>query len=374
MSPTRRIALLSTLSTAPVFAAPFLAVGDNAEVFLTASTQARYEDNVGLDPSGAEQEDLIYEFTPGFELVIGKGGDFTSSLAVYEQFVRYSDLDQLDSELFNLVWKASYTAAKLTVNADASYRQITQNNRNTAGAFDGRRDVISAGSNAEYAFSEKTKAGLGFQYSDTNYRAAAFTDTSSYLIPVNYFYGISPKVDLSAGFRYGQTNVDAVGADSEEFNLNVGARGEYTAKLNGSFDVGYTFRSPDTGSDDGVIAINSGLNYDYSPKTRFTLAARTGFDTGTNGESQKTYGITLGGSTQFTEAFAANASIGYTKINYDITPSREDDFITASVGVTYTFNRHVNLAAAYTHQNNDSNNSGFGFKANVVSLTANLRY
>jgi polysaccharide biosynthesis protein VpsM len=377
MSPTRRIALLSTLTSAPVIAAPFLAIGDNAEVYLTASTQARYEDNISLTPGTAllpTQDDMVYEFTPGFELVYGKKGNFKSSLAVYEQFVRYSDLTNLDSDLFNAVWNASYQAAKLSVDADASYREVNQNDRGTAGAINSRRDIITGGAHAEYEFSAKTKGGVGIQYSETSFASGALTDFKSYTIPVNYYYGISPKVDLSAGFRYSETSVDAVNSDSEDYNFNVGARGEFTAKLNGSFDVGYTVRNQDAGGDDGVVALNAGLAYDYSPKTQFSLNARTGFDTSASGNTQKTYGLTLGASTQFTDAFGANASIGYQRIEIDDVFGREDDYLTAALGLSYTVTRNFSLGANYSHSNNASNNAVSEFVANTVSVSANFRY
>ncbi len=374
MSPTRRLALLSTLSGVPVFAAPFLSIGDNAELYLTASTQIRYEDNVGLSQDAFKQDDLIYEFTPGFELVYGKKGNLKSNIAVYEQFVRYTDLNNLDSELLNVVWDVSYNLAKLSVSAEAAYRQITQNNRDTVGlgTLDSRRDVLSGSTNAEYAFTEKTKASIGISYSETAYADAFFVDSQSYTIPVNYFYGISPKVDLSAGFRYSQTTVDAVNQDSEDLNFNVGARGEFTAKLNGSFDVGYTVRSPEVGDDTGVVAVNAGLAYDYSPKTQFSLDARSGFDTNALGASQRSYGVTLGGNTQFNESFGANASIGYELV--DFASTREDNFITIGLGLAYTINRHASLAANYTHQNNTSNSSLVEFAANTISFSANFRY
>ncbi len=60
----RRLVLLSSLSAAPAFAAPFLAIGDNAELFLTGRTEVRYEDNVTFSSSD-ELEDEAFEVTPG---------------------------------------------------------------------------------------------------------------------------------------------------------------------------------------------------------------------------------------------------------------------------------------------------------------------
>jgi hypothetical protein len=377
MNSIRRLALVSALSGAPVFAAPFLSIGDNAELFLTTNTQVRYEDNVGLAQDAFKQDDLVYQVSPGFELSYGKKGDFKSTLAIFDQLVRYTNANNLDSELLNVVWDASYKLAKLSVGADASYRQLVQNSRDTAvvaggsGTIDSRRNVLSGSTTSEYAFTEKTKASTGVSYSKTAYADANFKDSESYTIPVNYFYGISPKVDLSAGLRYSKTKVDA-GPDSQDVNFNVGARGEYTPKLSGSFDVGYTVRTLEAESEQGIIAVNSGLTYVYSLKTDFSLNAQSGFETTPGGESQRSYGLNLGGRMRFNDAYGASAGLGYKLI--DFANTRQDHFVTLDLGFSHTLSNRVSLAADYRYQNNISSVSSGAFAANTISFSANFRY
>lgn len=372
----RRLALASALSGAPVFASPFLSIGDNAELFLTTNTQVRFEDNVGLAQDAFKQDDLVYQVSPGFELSYGKKGDFESTLAVFDQFVRYTNATNLDAELLNVVWNASYKLAKLSVGADASYRQLVQNSRDTvaggSGTVDSRRNVLSGSTTSEYAFTEKTKSSTGVSYSRTAYADANFKDSEIYTIPVNYFYGISPKVDLSAGLRYSKTKVDAVGLDSEDLNFNVGARGEYTVKLQGSFDVGYTVRTREAGSEQGIIAVNSGLTYVYSLKTDFSLDAQSGFETTPAGNSQRTYGVNLGGRTRFNDAYGARAGLGYKLIDFENT--RQDHFVTLDLGFSHTISDRVSLAADYRYQNNMSSVSSGEFAANTIAFSANFRY
>ena len=375
MTSIRRLAFVSALSGAPVFAAPFLSIGDNAELFLTANTQVRYEDNVGLAKDASKQDDLVYQVSPGFELSYGKKGDFKSTLAIFDQLVRYTNANNLDSELLNVVWDASYKLAKLSVGADASYRQLVQNSPDTArggnGTIDSRRNVLSGSTTSEYAFTEKTKASTGVSYSKTAYADANFKDSESYTIPVNYFYGISPKVDLSAGLRYSKTKVDAE-IDSQDVNFNVGARGEYTVKLKGSFDVGYTVRTLEAGSEQGIIAVNSGLTYVYSLKTDFSLNAQSGFETTPAGQSQRSYGLNLGGRARFNDAYGTSFGLGYKLI--DFADTRQDHFVTLDLGFTHTISDRVSLAADYRYQNNMSSVSTGAFAANTISFSANFRY
>jgi polysaccharide biosynthesis protein VpsM len=372
MSPSKRIALLAALSSSPVIAAPFLAIGDNAELYLTASTEARYEDNVALAPDALKQDDLIYEFTPGFELVYGKKGKFKSTLDVFEQIVRYTDLNSLDNDLFNVIWAANYKGAKLTVDADASFRQLNQNTRALAGAIFVRRDTTAGKVKAEYAFTAKTKADVGVQYDETSYKNPAFIDSNSYTIPVNYYYGISSKVDLSAGVRYRQTQVDVVRSDSKDLNYNVGARGEFTAKLTGSFNVGYTIRSYDAASDDGLVAVNAGLNYELTPKTKLSLDMSKDFDTSAFGTSQEMTHIIFGAQTQFSQSLSGRASLEYERINF--AGPREDDYYAAAIGFDYAINQHISLSTAYNYEENSSNVAAGEFTANIISISANFRY
>jgi uncharacterized protein (PEP-CTERM system associated) len=155
-------------------------------------------------------------------------------------------------------------------------------------------------------------------------------------------------------------------------NFNVGARGEYTPKLSGSFDVGYTVRTLEAQSDQGIMAVNSGLTYIYSLKTDFSLNAQSGFETTPAGQSQRSYGLNLGGRIRFNDAYGASAGLGYKLI--DFANTRQDHFVTLDLGFTHTISNRVSLAADYRYQNNISNDSNGAFAANTISFSANFRY
>jgi hypothetical protein len=373
----RRLALLSTLSVAPAFAAPFLAIGDNAELFLTGRTEARYEDNVTLSDIN-EREDVAFAITPGIELLFGKDSLTKGSFAVQETFNIYSDNDDLNSELTNVALEVDYSGAKLELGANAAYRQLNQNTRGVANiATLVRRDVYEAGVDAEYSATEKSKIGVGANYSQTEYKrgGGVYFDQTNYSVPVDYYFAIAPKLDLSAGIQYRNTDVDAPNADSEDYYFNIGARGEFTPKLSGRFSVGYNLRESDNPTADGEsgIGVKTGLNFAYSPKTAFTLDLSKDFETGSDANSIDASSIAVGASTSITAAVSANASLSYGNYDY-ITAAREDEFIVASLGVTYTHNAYVSFDAGYSFQENDSNAAGSSFTANVIRVAANFRY
>jgi hypothetical protein len=370
----RRLALLSSLSAAPAFAAPFLAIGDNAELFLTARTEVRYEDNVTFSSSN-ELEDEVFEVTPGVQVLFGKNSLTKGSFAAYERINSYSDNSDLNSNLTNLVFDSSYDGARLDLGVDASFRELNQNSRDARNdATLVRRDTYAAGVDGEYALTEKSKLGLAARYHRTQYKTSSYADQTNYTVPANYYFAITEKVDLSAGIQYRKNEI-AGPNDSEDYYFNVGARGEFTPKLSGKFSVGYNLRERDTsGSDDEKsIGLKTGLAYAYSPKTTLTLDLSNDFETGADASGIETASATIGARTSLSAAWSANATIGYSQYDY-LASSREDDYIVGGLGVTYTYSEHISFDAGYSFNDNSSDTTGADFTANVFRLAANFRY
>jgi len=379
----RRLALLSTLTAAPAFAAPFLAIGDNAELFLTAHTEVRYEDNVTFS-SADELEDEAFEVSPGAEITFGKNSLTKGSFAYIEKITSYSDNSDLNSNLSNLLFASDYDGAKLKLGVDASFRELNQNSRDTRNASTlVRRDVYAAGVDSEYAVTEKSKVGLGAKYDRVQYKSSGpYTDQKNYTVPVNYYFAISEKVDLSAGVQYRKTDVydnPGVNSDSDDYYFNVGARGEFTAKLSGKFDVGYNLRKPDddTRDDESGVGLHAGLTYAYSPKTNFTLDLSNDFETGSDASGIEASSASIGLNTSLTAALSFSANIGYSHFDYLTVapaPERQDNYVVGGFTFTYTLNEHVNFEAGYSYNDNDSDASGASFTANTVRIAANFRY
>lgn len=372
MTNKRRLILLSSITAAPAFAAPFLAIGDNAELFVTARTEARYEDNLTLS-SNDEESDEIFEFVPGAEINFGKNSITKGSLVAYERFTAYSTNPELNDALANVLFKTNYDGAKLKLATNASFRESSQNSRDARSAVLVRRNYTNAGVDGEYALTEKSKFALGAAYADTDYKTTGFTDQESYSVPANYYFAISPKVDLSAGLTYRETDVKAAGADSEDIYYNVGARGEFTSKLTGSFSVGLNTREYDNGNDESGLGLKAGLSYEYSPKTTLSLDLSRDFETGADASGIETSSVTLGARTSLTAALSANAALTYQELDY-LSNNRSDDYVVASLGVSYSYNQNLSFDAGYNFSDNDSDAAGASFTANVFTLGANFRY
>lgn len=376
MTTQSRLALLSALVATPVFGAPFLAIGDNAELFLTARAEARYEDNITFSPDFAsfKQEDEVFEFVPGAELLFGKSSLTSGSLVLKERFVVYSDNTQFNDELFSAAFNSKFEGAKLKLVTSASFTEKLQNSREELGGDRlVRRDVTALGASGEWAATEKTKLGLGVSYAKTKYKTPGFIDRETYIVPLNYYFAISPKLDLSAGFQYSTTDIDLVNQDSETYFYNVGARGEFTPKLFGTFRVGYATREPEVGDSSDMIALDAGLTYAYSVKTQFSLDLGNDFNSSSAGGGQEVASVDLRVRSAIAAGITASASVGYQEIDY-IGTNRSDEYLTFSLGVSYAVNQFMSLEASYTHLSNSSSNAGAEFDANILGIAANFRY
>ena len=359
------------------FAAPFLAIGDNAELFVTGTAGVSYNDNIFLVDSGSKA-DTIANLTPGVNLEFGKESLVKGTASLSESLSSYLHHSELNSQLTTFNFNAAYTTEKSSLAANASYTQFGQNVFSANGSTVSH-NVATVGLNGEHSISPKTSFGAGFNFSRTEYTSAGSIGDKNYGVPLNVFYEITPKVDLSAGLNYNRSETDN-GLSYNDYYYNVGARGEFTPKLSGNLTVGMTDRN---GSGTGAqsssgLSFHSGLSYAYSEKTSFTLGADKGFsNSSTGGTTQKNTSFTLGGSTDLSPKWSANASLGYRIIEY-IGSGRTDNYVEASIGASYVINTNVSLSASITHSENASDAPSVPispeFTNNVVSLSISARY
>lgn len=373
----RNLTILGCASSSAI-AAPFLAIGDNAELFAIASATAAYNDNILLSASGAELEDTIFTFVPGFDLQFGKDSLIKGNLIGTATLTSYSDNNNLNNQLLGIGGNAAYDNGRLTLNANASFNELDQP---VVGGVTGalvEREVTAAGLNGELEISEKISVGSGVSYGKVSYTTAGGTDSEDYKVPVNVYYELTPKIDLSTGIRYTHTELEVAGANEfDEFYYNVGARGSFTPKLSGSFSVGYTTRSVNVGpDDDGTIGADASLAYAYSEKTTISLTAARGFsNSGSTGQSYENTNLGLSASSALTADWSVNAAINYRVLDYKVAPVHTDDYVEGSVGVTYVINQHLTTSLSYLYREQFSDlGAASEFSNNVVSLSISARY
>lgn len=371
----RNLSVLGCVGSSAI-AAPFLAIGDSAELFVTADTSVAYNDNILLGAPGTEREDTILTFVPGFDLQFGKNSLLKGSVIGTATLTSYSDNSNFNNQLLGIGSKATYQSGGVSLGANLSFNELDQPTIDVVPAGQlVERQVTNAGVDGEVELSEKISLGSGFTYSKTDYVTPGFTDSEEYSVPVNAYYELTPKVDVSAGIRYTNTQLDIAGANEfENFYYNVGARGAFTPKLSGAFSVGYNYRTANAGPDDGGSpGADASLTYAYTEKTQFTLAlSRNYSNSSAGGASYENSQVTLGASSAIRPDFLISASASYRQLDYQV-GGQTDDYIEGTLGATYVINGYLSTKLSYLYREQTSN-TGSEFENNIVTLSLSARY
>ena len=363
-----------------VFAAPFLAIGDNAELFATATSSVAYNDNLLLSRDGAELTDTVFVVTPGFDLKYGKDSAVSGDVFANSTLSSYADNVKLNNQLFATGATAAYASERVKLNANLSFTELDQPTPDTAGQSTLlEHHDTAAGINGELRYSEKISFGSGVSYTSSDYKTSAATEQKSYSVPVNVYYELTPKVDVSTGLTYTRTELDVVrsATQADQYDAlyyNVGTRGTFTPKLSGSFSVGYNTRDGNGGpKENGSLGSKAALAYAYSEKTQLTLGVNRDFaNSSTGGASYQTTDVTLGASSAITVDWRLSAGLTYRMMEYTNTTN---DYIEATLGATYTINEYLNAGISYVNRSQTSDlGAASEFANNVVSLSLSARY
>jgi len=388
--------------------APLVSFGDYAELYFQGRASVAWESNLFRTPDD-ETDDVIATFSPGFEL------DFSRAASLYDlslsgnlEVKRYDDQSEFDEELGHLRLDAGYNGSRLTWDAGANFDEHQSITGDEAAVVDNTLiewETYGGNINGEYTFSPKFSFGGGFDYSNKEYTDAfedRLSDREEYEIPVDVFYELTPKVDLSVGYRYrtaeisgnrGQLRFDpstgtfvrdsVQGYDVDNHFFNVGARGNLLPKLTGNFKIGFNYNDPDAGAtnrdEDGSIGVDADFTYAATPKLNTTLKLFRDFGSAGEGGVTESTGFNLNARYNINPLFNASARLGYKfRENKDDTvqanADREDDFYNLGARLTYTPNEYLALSAGYAYSDNDSDRDEASFDNHRVNLSASLRY
>jgi hypothetical protein len=395
-----------------VQAAPLVSIGDSVDVFFSGSSSVQWQSNVFYDEAD-EQDDIKFTVSPGFEVNVGRGlSNLDLSIITRYDITRYDELSELDTEQFHIKAISSYRSSRWDVDGLVSYDENQSagkdGNTNQKGRLT-ESENIRANLNGEYRLSPKFSVGSGVNYSDKQYQdQESLADRESFKIPVDIFYELTPKVDLSVGYTYTVTDVGETvnGADfgggftggkvssydKEEHFFNVGARGELLPKLAGFFKVGYRTSDSDDSSKQtfengtptvaestnrdsrGTIGLDASFTYSATPKLTTALNLHRGFGVGGEGQGTTTTRANLTASYSINSNYSASANFGYTLREYETTDDREDNVYNTGFRLSYVPNRYWRFSTGYNYNKNDSDSQGQSYEAHMVDLSASLRY
>ena len=419
----RRLALiivnLSTLCH--VQASPLISIGDNAEIYFDGSSTARWTSNVFLTDRN-HVEDFNYILSPGFEFNLGRDASNADlSILTSYDIIRYNDLTELDVELLHVRLRGAYKSSRLELTVSASYDEMKSNSGDIQIIDDliestlTNRDV-----KGEYQLSSKFSFAAGANYSETEYTGVfegVLTDQIRESFPLDIYYEISPKLDLSFGYKYTDTEIGALNPTTIDFVLepssnlfipinlernaynreshffNLGARGSLLPKLTGYLKVGYNKRESGTRSDSSVLdgailesiitnfsdettlGVDADLYWLMTPKlsTRFALSRDLGL--GSDGAPTRENSVSISTNLSLSNNWTSSANLMYTQRDYT-RRDREDDKYSAGIRIFYLPNRFWQYSGGYNFTDSLSTgaDAGNSYDAHMVDFKATLRY
>lgn len=377
---TRLIVILAALANVG-YAAPFLAIGDGAELFATGTLGVRADDNIFLATKATS--DTIWDINPGLTLEFGKNADLKGSLAIVDAFSNYSSHSALNTNLFSGDFSAKYDDAKSKMEFNAGYHELNQNTVDTALAAGGkltRRNQFQVGAKDEVEVSQITSVAAGVSFEHMDYKVKGYGNFDELKVPINFYYKWTPKTDLSIGYTYDNYQT-TIGQDSITHFFNVGIRGELFPDmplLKGEIAVGVDQRNISGGGSKTEPGLDASVSYEYSQKTTLKFTASNNYSTSPQGVQQKN--LSFGGQANFNidSSWSVNAGLNWRNIAYSrfgTSGPHTDDYIEGTVSANYVVNSWVRLNAGYTYRDNSTNNTnGAKFTGNVFNLSAIFRY
>ncbi|HEY1791846.1 MAG TPA: outer membrane beta-barrel protein [Opitutaceae bacterium] len=350
-------------------------VDGDSELFATFNASVADNDNIFLSHNGT-QNALIFDFIPGLSFVSGKDTSVTqTNFSIGEDFQKYADGATFSKALTDASLMTRYDDDKTKMSFNGTFNQLDQpevglQNLN----YLEERNVTDLNASGEVALTDKSSVGGSLIYNDTSYRDNGFTDWSYFEVPVNYYWKVEPKLDLSAGFRYRDNTVGTGGIDSQNYYYNVGARGEFAPDFTGEFDIGYNQLSLDGHGNQSALGMDSKFTYAYSPKTTFTLSLNDDYGySALGGGGYREPNAYIEANTALNEQWSVFGQVTYGQYQY-ITTTQRDDFTSFRIGVGYIVSTNVSLKLAYDYANDSSSVTVDSFASNIVTLSAAFRF
>ncbi len=393
--------LLPWTIASSVMGAPLVSIGNNADIFFNGSSSLRWSSNIFSDADN-EESDLSWTVSPGFEINVGRGVS-NADLTVITRYdvVKYQDNDQLDTELFHVQAMGSYETGRLELSSNFSFGEYKLNSgdRNVVAdlvEFDDTKSDLEA----EYQFSQKFSYSAGFVYNEREFQTYQdnFSNRETTRFPLNVYYELTPKLDLSLGYTHSKTDIEggnSIGGvydpissyeqDSDFFN--IGLRGNIRTKLTGFFKIGYRKVSADDTilttngvqvdridrNDRNMLGLDASLTWMASNKLSYQLALSRDYDTGGLGQSRETTSANLTGNYSINSQWTAMAKLGYTDRDSTFIGLQEEQ-LSGGLRFMYSLNEYWRFSAGYSYYENDSNQATRSYENETLDLTAILRY
>jgi hypothetical protein len=199
------------------------------------------------------------------------------------------------------------------------------------------QDLISytyftAGANVRYNHSPKFGVGGGTSYNLKHYQTGAtqtrvYQDITTLPLSAQAFYIYSEKLDFYTDYTFTRTKDDQSGSssltDSNSHSISFGAQGEYSSKLSGNANVGYSVQNYDNNlvSKQDNLITSIGVNWKLNSKTSFGFNLNRAFSPSAQGFSTFSTMARASANHRLMEDLSAQVYLSAGNIKYTYPPS-----------------------------------------------------
>jgi len=361
-------------------------LGRSTGFVFSLDATVRHDDNVYLNSTN-QVAATISSLTPGVSLQFGDDAAAHGALGYKVAFTRYSHEVSPDLRLGSGNGSFGYDDGTLRLAADATFQQISQNNGDqvTLGptaVF--RRDDLSASTNLETHVTPRTSLSVGVNYGRTEYKSPGLIGSTTTELPLNVFFNLTRKFDLSLGYSYTKVNPQLDGPDGKNTYTSLGLRGELTPKLSGTFSAGFRTQQVEANPKSRFVGFQGGFGYEATTNTSLSLALSRDFSTGALGETLKnsSYGLSLNTKPALQWQFGAGlnrrlvdyGATVFSKTNSKVNAAREDSLWSGNLTASYLISSWISASADFTSSRNRSTIPGAEYTSNITSLILGMRY
>ncbi len=365
---------------------PKVSLSNNSNFSVTADLSVRRDDNVYLRSTN-KVGDTIIAVTPGVEYHFGQNSLAHGSISYKNAITRYADKSSPNVALSDAAADFGYDSGSLTILGNAVFQQLNQNNNTVAAVGQNtifRRDVLGLNTSVESHLTAKTSLMTGVNYNKSEYKTGGLIGSMDTSVPLKFYFETTPKVSLFTGVSYRHVTPQNGGPRGKDMDYSIGARGNFTAKLNGALSVNYRTRTVGIKPKENLWGLNGNLSYEVTPKTSSSLIFSRDFSVGALGESLKNSSYAFRLTSDLTPQWQLGAGLVFRQTefgaylfrlnNVPTLGNRTDNSWDGDVQASYLFSSWLTLSANYTLRHNSSTLPGAEYNNSILSLIMGWRY
>ena len=336
--------------------------GISSDSFQGAKIEGNNTDLIASNELKSE-DDFIIRFSPALHFTKKlKWFSFTGTAGIeFAQFIKNDDKSYTQPiTTFSIDFDDTLSKKKRVSNNAKIRFDATFDIGQSVGASILEQDLVSytyfvAGLNLRYNYSPKFGVGASTSYNLKHYQTGStqtrvYQDIATLPLSLRAFYIYSEKLDFYTDYTFSRTKDDQANSDtltdSQSHAISFGAQGDYSSKLSGNANVGYSVQNYDNSSvskQDNLVT-GVGLDWKYNSKTSFNFNLNRAFSPSAQGFSTFSTMVRLSATHRLTEDVSSTAYFSVGKVEYTYPPSgptARDSSSLNNYGVGINLNKQI---------------------------------